>query len=197
MTAVHFIVGFVIGSLIGHFAMRLYLVYLAKRQKKQAALNRRLVDALEWKVAAALGRPLPVMSGSVVNGQLVPVGATVICTLDSVTEQEGVWCLYPIETIDEAIRNLNELYGGQKLFWKNGDVRPDVLARAQQEDAAQRERARYITRPLERRGVPIYRNNSRSLEIIAYAPTHEAALELQQKLMRERGISTSVPGEGV
>ena len=115
-----------------------------------------------------------------------------ILVYDTVTGTEELWCSYPIERVMSTVESLNELYNPLKLFWQRGDIRPDV-ALARQREA---ERARYITRPLERKGVPIYRNNTWPAQIIAYALTHEAALALQEQLMREHGISTTVPGRG-
>ena len=115
-----------------------------------------------------------------------------ILVFDTVTGLEELWCSYPIERVTSTVASLNELYNPLKLFWQRGEERPD-RALARQQEA---ERARYITRPLARKGVPVYRNNTYPAQVIAYAPDHAAALRLQDMLMRERGISTTVPGEG-
>ncbi len=127
--------------------------------------------------------------------KLEPAHDTIIRALDVVTGREEVWCQYPIAQVEEAVELLNGLYGGQKLFWRQGEERPDRRAERLAHEARERERRRYITRPLVHKSVPIYRNNSYPPVILAWADTREEALALQQEFMRQ-GISTTVPGIG-
>lgn len=119
-----------------------------------------------------------------------------IMSLDTASGLESLWCHYPWEAASSAVDELNSYYAPLKLFWLEGDERPDLAEARRAELERQREGARYITRPLTRRGIPIYRNNTRPAEIVAVAPDRASALKLQAEYAL-RGVSTTVPGEGV